>query len=214
MKKMNLPVIEELSIESLQEIEKALTKSGQHFSIDTINWEEYPHLPKVDAHIARSDSHLVVMYNVEGPNLRAKAMEDNGPVWEDSCCEFFVSHPSDGTYYNFELNCVGTLLVAKRTGRHDAKHWNKEDLDKVLRYSSLERKEYDITGKVETWTVAMCIPLNLIGLDTDDLPKELRANFYKCGDKTADVHFVSWAPIDLPSPNFHCPQFFGKLILE
>ncbi len=214
MKQTNLPFIENLSLESLASIEKSLVSKGQHFLIDQINWKEYPYLPKVDAYIARNQTHIVLMYKVEGLDLRAKAMEDNGRVWEDSCCEFFVSHPSDGTYYNFELNCIGTLLVAKRTSRHDPLPWTAEQLNQVLRFSSLERKEYDVSGEVEPWTLAMCIPMEQIGLDKNNLPKDLRANFYKCGDKTAHVHFVSWNPINLPSPDFHCPQFFGKLTLK
>ncbi len=211
---MKLPFIKDFNTLSLKEIENSLVDKGQHFKIDRINWEEYPYLPKVDAYIARNQTHLVILYKVDGLDLRAKAMEDNGRVWEDSCCEFFVSHPTDGTYYNFELNCIGTLLVSKRTSRHDPKPWNQEQLNKVLRFSSLERKEYDISGPVKPWTVAMCIPMELIGLDKTDLPKELRANFYKCGDKTANVHFVSWSPINLPSPDFHCPQFFGTIRLD
>ena len=44
-------------------------------------------------------------------------------------------------------------------------------------------------------------------------PQTLRANFYKCADKTKRPHFVSWRPIDLPKPDFHCPQFFGEITL-
>ena len=38
-------------------------------------------------------------------------------------------------------------------------------------------------------------------------------NFYKCADETMNPHFVSWSPIDLPEPNFHCPEFFGEIYL-
>jgi len=44
--------------------------------------------------------------------------------------------------------------------------------------------------------------------------KTMRANFYKCGDKLQTPHFLSWAPIDLPKPKFHCPEFFGELVFE
>ena len=37
---------------------------------------------------------------------------------------------------------------------------------------------------------------------------------YKCGDKLQTPHFLSWAPIDLPKPKFHCPEFFGELVFE
>ena len=42
----------------------------------------------------------------------------------------------------------------------------------------------------------------------------MTANFYKCGDKLQTPHFLSWNRIDLPSPNFHRPDFFGTLEFE
>ena len=42
-----------------------------------------------------------------------------------------------------------------------------------------------------------------LGIDPENLPKKIRANFYKCGDKTAHPHYVSWAPINTPQPDFH-----------
>ena len=39
----------------------------------------------------------------------------------------------------------------------------------------------------------------------------LRANFYKCGDKCQQPHYLSMAPINTPSPNFHCPEFFQEV---
>jgi hypothetical protein len=50
-----------------------------------------------------------------------------------------------------------------------------------------------------------------------DLPmpgKKWRANFYKCGDKTSHPHWLTWAPVEFPKPNFHLPGFFGMLIFE
>ncbi|MDD6236825.1 MAG: carbohydrate-binding family 9-like protein, partial [Clostridiales bacterium] len=42
---------------------------------------------------------------------------------------------------------------------------------------------------------------------------ELRGNFYKCGDKTKHPHFGMWNPINNEFPDFHLPQFFGRIIL-
>jgi hypothetical protein len=39
----------------------------------------------------------------------------------------------------------------------------------------------------------------------------MRANFYKCGDKTKRAHFLSWNPIDIAKPDFHRPDFFGEI---
>lgn len=63
------------------------------------------------------------------------------------------------------------------------------------------------------WSVAMCIPFRLIGVDPDNLPSSLKANFYKCADKAAHPHFLSWNPIPVPSPDFHRPEHFGTLYL-
>lgn len=154
------------------------------------------------------------MFHVRGLDLRATVMEDNGHSWEDSCCEFFVTDPYDGTYYNFELTCIGSLLAAKRTSRVNKTMLSPSLLASVKRYCSLDRKEVTIKDRIFCWTVAMLIPFELIGLDKDNLPVSLRGNFYKCGDLTEHPHFLSWNPIKTPKPDFHRPEFFGEIILR
>ena len=213
MKNINVPYIENLDTLSFQEMDQAMETSAAKDFISVVNWKEYPYQPLVAFSIARSATHLVIKYNVRGLDLRAVAMEDNGPVWEDSCCEFFMSHPTDGTYYNFELNCVGTLLASKRRSRNDADMFSEDMLSQIKRYSTLEKKVIEENGEIRCWSTALCIPFNLVGLDGNNLPEEIRANFYKCGDKTAHTHFLSWNPINLPSPDFHRPEFFGTVTL-
>jgi hypothetical protein len=41
-----------------------------------------------------------------------------------------------------------------------------------------------------------------------------RANFYKCGDETETPHFGAWSPVQTPQPDFHRPEFFGRLVFE
>ena len=142
------------------------------------------------------------------------AMEDNGRSWEDSCCEFFVTNPFDGSYYNFELTCVGSLLAANGSGRQNRVPLDPRTVGKVIRHSSLERKPLEINGKIFGWTVVMLIPFEIIGIDPANLPVSVRGNFYKCGDLTAHPHFLSWNPIGTPKPDFHQPEYFGELILK
>lgn len=93
-------------------------KGASKFAVCEQNWpKDAPYAPDCNGSIARTSSHLAVMFHVRGLDLRATVMEDNGHSWEDSCCEFFVTDPYDGTYYNFELTCIGSLLAAKRTSR-------------------------------------------------------------------------------------------------
>ena len=92
--------------------------------------------------------------------------------------------------------------------------FSAEALSRVVRHSTLQRKQRELDGKIFGWSVGMCVPFDLIGADPDNLPSSIRANFYKCADKSAHPHFLSWNPIDVPSPDFHRPEFFGELILQ
>ena len=212
MKTIAVPYIENLEQKRFEELCLTMEENGSKAFMDTVCWpDDFPYMPDASFSIARSATHLVILYRVCGLDLRAEALEDNGPVWEDSCCEFFVSDPEDGTYYNFEMNCIGTLLASKRKSRDDFRMFTEKQLGEIIRYSSLEKKRYDASGKLCTWQTAVCIPFRLIGADGSHLPESFRANFYKCADKAAHPHFLSWNPVEVPQPDFHRPEFFGRL---
>ena len=215
VKRIRVPFIEGLENMTLQELDLAMEKSAAKFAVCENNWpKEAPYTPDCNGSIARTASHLAVMFHVRGLDLRATQIEDNGRSWEDSCCEFFVTDPYDGTYYNFELTCIGSLLSSKRKSRLDSVLREKEDVARVVRHSSLAHEETEISDRIFSWTVAMLIPYDLIGIDRDNVPVSVRGNFYKCGDLTAHPHFLSWNPIGTPKPDFHRPEYFGELILR
>ena len=213
MKSIKVPFIEGLDGMGTQELELVMEEKASKFAVCENNWPDYaPYAPDCNGAIARCEKYLAVMYHVRGLDLRATAMEDNGRSWEDSCCEFFVADPSDGTYYNFELTCIGSLLSAKKFNRSEGEARSAGVLARVIRHSSLPRQPYEEKGGIFSWMVAMLIPFDLIGMDSGNLPEKVRANFYKCGDLTAHPHFLSWNPIDTPKPDFHRPEFFGELV--
>lgn len=215
VKRIRVPFIEGLENMTLQELDLAMEKGAAKFVVCENNWpKEAPYTPDCNGSIARTASHLAVMFHVRGLDLRATQIEDNGRSWEDSCCEFFVTDPYDGTYYNFELTCIGSLLSSKRKSRLDSVLREKEDVARVIRHSSLAHEETEISDRIFSWTVAMLIPYDLIGIDRDNVPVSVRGNFYKCGDLTAHPHFLSWNPIGTPKPDFHRPEYFGELILR
>lgn len=171
--------------------------------VDKVNWPEaFPYAPEVSFAIAHTSSVLFLKFYVIEQDASAVCHDANGPVWEDSCVEFFVKHPGSEYYFNFETNCLGTPLVGRRKSRNDCSHFTSEELSAITR-----RIELLSDGR---WSLEMEIPFSSLGLDS--CPERLRANFYKCGDKTAVPHFLSWSPIDTPKPDFHRPEFFGELI--
>lgn len=185
--------------------------------INNVNWSEtYPYKPKVEFRMAHTEDAILLHYKVREASVRAKYGEDNGSVWTDACVEFFLIPGGDDVYYNVECNCIGTILVGAGAGRANREHASQEVMDKVQRWSSLGREPFDEQIEETSWDVALIIPYtvffkhHITSLDG----KTIKANFYKCGDELQTPHFLSWNPITLEKPNFHCPEFFGTLEFE
>lgn len=202
------------NIEQLREREIPLIMRDRLEShpIGCVNWpESYPYAPRVSFRIAHSDDALAIMFEVEEEHVRAVTMDANGPVWEDSCVEFFVANPVGEGYYNFEINCISTLLAAWRRSRTEAVHFEQELLSRVRHFGSLPRARIDSRGEGQRWWMVEVIPFSLLGLSR--APQSLRCNFYKCGDGCRRPHFLSWSPVVAPQPDFHRPECFGVIDL-
>jgi len=185
-------------------------------NIDQVNWPDaFPEKPEVSVEISNSQDRLFLKYTVKGEQLRAVTTKDQGPVWEDSCVEFFCQVPGDMHYMNFETNCIGAMVGSRRLARDkDVQPLPPEEMEQIQRKCSFPREAFEEKDGLFEWTVELAIPLKLIFREKKPaFPLKLKANFYKCADKTKKPHFVSWQPIPLPKPDFHCPQYFGEIEL-
>src|SRR5215203_3742200 len=187
--------------------------------MDTIDREgigicPWPHLfnykPKVSFAIAYTDDCIFLKYYVKERSVLAKYLHTNDLVYEDSCVEFFVAFNGEPGYYNFEFNCLGTCLAGFGETRETRKLLPKNIIEKI-RYCYIIQKEQE---QAETeWELMLVIPLEvfcnhrLSGLKG----QKCTGNFYKCGDHLPQPHFLSWAAIQSPEPNFHLPEFFGEI---
>ena len=207
MRTLNVPLVNF----DTQDLDSVMELQAARFDIDQVNWpSDFPYAPHCAGRIARTEGSLVVDFRVSGLDLRAENKEDNGRQWEDSCVEFFVQDPDGSKYYNFEINALGKVLACAGATRENRTRRPAEEMDSIARFASVKKLDAVKEG-LQNWRVCIIIPFELIGVDPENIPASIRANFYKCGDKTAHPHFVSWAPIDLPAPDFHRPEFFGEL---
>ena len=190
----------------------SIEKFGASVALDQVNWpEEYPYKPTVKAYLAHDNEKLYAFYKVCEDCTSAHWLNDCENVWEDSCVELFLQIPESEFYFNFENNCIGTKLAAKRRSGADFKLFSAEKMSQITCISSLPHREIEINEKNFEWTLFLAIPFEL--LELEQCPQRLKGSLYKCGDNTAITHFVSWTEINTPSPCFHAPDTFGELIL-
>lgn len=184
--------------------------------VSKVNWNEYPYCPKVEFRVAHTEDAILLHFKVTEASVRARYGEDNGSVWTDSCVEFFSIPAGDGIYYNIECNCIGTVLVGVGPQRNNREHAPADVTAQIQRWSSLGRTHFEERVEEVTWEVALVVPYTVFfkhqitSLDG----KEIKANFYKCGDELQTPHFLSWNPIEIEQPDFHRPDFFGTLEME
>lgn len=179
------------------------------------------HFPQTQAKIAYDDSSMFVIFKVADQYIKAIHDKNQDPVYKDSCVEFFFSPGEDSNegYFNLEMNCGGTILFhhQKKPGV-GSKLISTTHIDQIEVAHSLPKIVNSEIEKRTTWVVEYRIPFSVL---TDyhhfSLPKKgtiWRANLYKCADDTSHPHWLTWAPVDHPKPNFHLPEFFGWLDFE
>ena len=183
--------------------------------VDIVNWPDFPYKPDVCFSMAHSNKGIYLKFWVAEEGIRGLVTEDNGNVFTDSCVELFIDPSGDGNYYNFEFNCIGTLLLGYGTSRHHREKASQEILDNVLRFSSLGAKQIDHEGSFK-WELTAFIPFKaFFKHHLDSLAgKIIRANIQKCGDDMPVPHFITWNEINTSKPDYHRPEFFGELHFE
>jgi len=167
--------------------------------------------PVTVARMAICDDTLLVFMETDETEIRAEEKGLSRFVCNDSCMELFLM-PDPGNsaqYLNWEFNPGGAMCLEIGTHRFD-RHVIQND-----NYRELFQVKTEIHNN--GWNLEYNIPLVFLRSCFPSLEMKqghiMRGNFYKCGNKTAKPHFGCWSPIDLPNPDFHCPGFFGNLIL-
>ena len=209
MSGLMIPHLKELSSDNPVFTSARLMASGACIAIDKINWTDFPYLVDVKAYMGHTEQYVWLHYRVNNDLIKAVYTDDQDPVWQDSCVEFFIKQGE--IYRNFEFNSLGVCLSAYGADRHGRKSLEEESMSQILRFPSLNKETLPAEGTSVNWSLTVAIPLELVGLKPGS---EFKANFYKCGDETAIPHYISWSEIGTATPDFHQPDYFGLVQLE
>ena len=179
--------------------------------VDMLNWPtQFPYKPSCQFKIARSTTSIFLHFKVIETNIRALYVNDQEPVWEDSCVEFFCKTPEQKSYFNFEFNCIGTCLATQREGKElNVNPLSDMKMKSIKRFATFGNTPFEEKKGNFEWKLTVEIPFETIDIQLDKLPEMLMVNFYKCADGTSIPHYLSWSIISTKQPDFHQPNFFG-----
>jgi hypothetical protein len=177
------------------------------------NWDTKPQDVNVTFSLAYGSDAFFLTYEVDEPVIRAACQGDSAPVCQDSCVEWFVS-VKEGKYMNFEFNPIGAVTIMSGTERHGRQLFSFDDLQGLKIWTSEGNSPFDRRVSQSPWEIWVVIPYKILGVTLAELKQSgFKSNFYKCGDLLPAPHYLSWQPIDWPTPDFHRPEFFVEMPL-
>lgn len=143
--------------------------------------------------------------NEESPIGKSNGM--NTEVYLDSCVEIFLNASPKTTdkYLNFELSVTGFMLFGIGSDR----------FDRELQYIDFDQLHID-TRILENggWEAKFYIPNTLLKNYYPEISASWTGNFQKLCELCEAPHWGCWNLIGTEKPDFHRPEYFGKIELE
>jgi len=177
-------------------------------------------IPITHVKMLYDDLNVYVIFKVQDRFVRIVTNKINGPVWEDACAEFFFSPDMAAPlkYFNLETTGGGTPLMCYNTFPLELQYLDTTDIKEIeIAHSLPELVPNEITDSI-TWTLEYKVPLALLekyaNVSRPAPGINWMANFYKCASNNSNPHYFTWAKVVSPRPNFHLPEYFGKLVFE
>lgn len=179
-------------------------------------WIPNNYKPDVFIQVLYSDDYFYLKFNVMEEKISIRYTNINDPVYKDSCVEFFINLFPEITeeYFNFEFNALGVLKLGYGI-RRNRFYLNEFDFNEIKVVSSIKNPLVGFHGS-DRWILYSAIPIRLLEKITNRkfAANDAIGNFYKCGDETEFKHYGMWNIIDNLTPDFHLPEYFGKIVFQ
>jgi hypothetical protein len=183
---------------------------------DTPDWSKVPALQidnlmkteplpiSAQAQVCYNDNALHIRLSAVEEHIRAELTGLLDEICEDSCLEFFFCPMSgDKRYFNIECNPNGCLFLGFGP--------NVDELVRLIPENPSIVPQ--VTRTEDGWETVYSIPYSFIRMFFPEFSPapgySTRANFYKCGNKTVQPHYLVWNPVPPQRCAFHNPDAFG-----
>lgn len=174
------------------------------------HWHNTEPMPiSAQAQVCYDDTALYVRLSAVEENIRAELTGLLDEICEDSCLEFFFCPMAgDKRYFNIECNPNGYLFLGFGP-----------NVDQLMRLIPMEPPIVPEARRIDGgWETVYSIPYTFIRTFFPEFSPvsgySMRANFYKCGDKTVQPHYLVWNPVVPQRCSFHNPDAFGIVHFE
>lgn len=203
----------------------SLLSEGVLLPIMEAPWPAYDMTPTMplsaSVRVSRQESQLHLLFHMAAPELRRMCTAHNQDVHTDSCVEVFLKNPRDDEYVNFEFSAAGFIKVGRGPDRHSRMLYSPDTIEESISYSVEVLRNTFWDGENHTggceWKARIALDLTAFGLMPPgrmDIVPYLEGNFQACGDGLEHPYYLVWNTIDTPQPDFHRPEFFGRLMFS
>jgi hypothetical protein len=157
-----------------------------------------------------------VSFLCEDGHIWAEHWQRDSEVYKDDCVELFaapdVGQPNN--YFNLEMNVRGAFLDHHRPLGPPRAEFNEWDAQGILIATSIAGSLNNDCDADRYWILEAAIPLcNYAKVARHVPPRDgdvWRINLNRCGGNT-NAQYSQWSPAKIKSPNFHVPEFFGRM---
>lgn len=161
------------------------------------------------------DQYLYVAHICKDAWITARCREHDGPVSRDDCFEIMVAPniTKPNTYFNIEWNVLGTFVDGQRVQKKK-RTWDANGVRISGKYVGTLNEDTDTD---QHWIVEVAIPFkNFESVAVQTPPRSgdrwnLTLNRHG-GD--SNMQYSTWSKADTPTPAFHVPHRFGRVIFS
>lgn len=191
--------------QKVEEAEKILINNNN------AHWGYTEYEKEVYSQVSYDDLGFNVKFTIKEKNPLREKINHFESVHEDSCVEFFANFDPENSdrYINFETNANGVMNVSFRANRYDATPLKLEEVEGFGIKADIFDDYWTVSYKIEFSFLKKYYP----NFDIDKA-EYISCNFYKCGEKTEIEHYMSYFEVKTEKPDFHRPEYFGRIYLK
>jgi hypothetical protein len=87
------------------------------------------------------------------------------------------------------------------------------ELLKTIKHERTLKQMKDTVEPMINWTLTVAIPIQIFCFHhfSSIQHQKTKMNFFKCGDDLSQPHYLAWSNVTSEKPDFHLPEFFGRV---